>query len=151
MFNKVGICLVFLVFTTFVRSEWSSVNMDNIPDDPKELDRLIEESNEKIRKNELEIKQMRKKIIDAGRNKISVNYDKDEMINYATTIASEAIENLSDVVAIASHIKKEFKKKYIAYKWHCFVGQELGFDFTKNDTNYIKFNVDVLEIVLFHL
>lgn len=143
--------MVLLVFTTFVHAERSSLHLHNTPDDLEELDKLINESNEKIRKNELEIKQMRKKIINAGRSKISVNYDKDEMINYATPIASEAIDNLDDVAAIASHIRNEFKKKYIAYKWHCLVGQELGFDFTGQKNNYIKFQVNDLEIVLFHL
>lgn len=143
--------MVILVFTTLVRAEGSSRHVDNTPDDLKELDKLINESNEKIQKNELEIKQMRKKIIEAGRRKISVTYDKDEMISYATPIASDAIDNLSDVAAIASHIRNEFKKKYIAYKWHCFVGQELGFDFTGQKNNYIKFQVNDLEIVLFHL
>ena len=70
-----------------------------------------------------------------------------EMIEEAREHAIRAFETESQEKAIATHIKREFEKKYKGL-WHCIVGKNFGSYVTHETKAYIYFNVGQMAVLL---
>lgn len=144
MFDKFALCLMLIAFVRFEMSEGYNT------DDPKELDRLIQETDEQIKKSEKQLKEYRSTVVHASRPKIHAIYNKEDMLRDARTIAYDVLSRYNDPKNITINIRKQFKQKYILFNWHCIMGHDLGFDFAK-ENNHIQFEVNGFQIVLFTL
>lgn len=70
-----------------------------------------------------------------------------EMIDEARQWAMDAFEQETQERAIASHIKREFEKKYKGV-WHCIVGKNFGSFVTHETKAYIYFYVGQVAVLL---
>lgn len=70
-----------------------------------------------------------------------------EMIEEARQWAMDAFEQETQERAIASHIKREFEKKYKGI-WHCIVGKNFGSFVTHETKAYIYFYVGQMAVLL---
>jgi dynein light chain LC8-type len=70
-----------------------------------------------------------------------------EMIEEAREHAVKAFETETNEFAIASHIKREFERKYKGI-WHCIVGKNFGSYVTHETKAYIYFYVGQMAVLL---
>ncbi|KAK2645666.1 hypothetical protein Ddye_020861 [Dipteronia dyeriana] len=68
----------------------------------------------------------------------------------AMTFASQALDlyDVFDCISIASHIKKEFDKKY-GGGWQCVVGSNFGCFFTHTQGTFIYFALETINFLIF--
>ncbi|KAK3210707.1 hypothetical protein Dsin_015413 [Dipteronia sinensis] len=68
----------------------------------------------------------------------------------AMTFASQALDiyDVFDCISIASHIKKEFDKKY-GGGWQCVVGSNFGCFFTHTEGTFIYFALETINFLIF--
>ena len=71
-----------------------------------------------------------------------------DMENFAITCAQEGLEKFNNEKDVASHIKKEFDRKFTP-TWHCFVGRNFGSYVTHETHNYIYFYLGQVGVMLF--
>lgn len=71
-----------------------------------------------------------------------------DMENFAIICAQEGIEKYNTEKDIASHIKKEFDRKFTP-TWHCFVGRNFGSFVTHETHHYIYFYLGQIGVMVF--
>lgn len=71
-----------------------------------------------------------------------------DMENFAILCAQEGAEKYNTEKDIASHIKKEFDRKYTP-TWHCFVGRNFGSFVTHETHHYIYFYLGQIGVMIF--
>jgi dynein light chain LC8-type len=71
-----------------------------------------------------------------------------DMEQVALQTAMEALERFHTEKEVASHLKKEFDRKY-APTWHCFVGRNFGSFVTHEAHHYIYFYIGQIAFMLF--
>ncbi|XVE98160.1 hypothetical protein REPUB_Repub03eG0081500 [Reevesia pubescens] len=74
----------------------------------------------------------------------------EKMQTQAMASASQALDlyDVSDCISIASHIKKEFDKKY-GGGWQCVVGSNFGCFFTHTKGTFVYFVLGTLNFLIF--
>ncbi|VDD79702.1 unnamed protein product [Mesocestoides corti] len=84
-----------------------------------------------------------------GEKAVVRNSDMDEsMQSLAVELAGGALERFTVEKDIASHIKKEFDKRY-GPTWHCVVGRNFGSYVTHEVHNFVYFYIGTLAFLLF--
>nr|CDS29171.1 dynein light chain [Hymenolepis microstoma] len=71
-----------------------------------------------------------------------------EMQNAAVNVAEEAFEKYNIEKDVASHIKKEFDKRYLP-NWHCIVGKHFGSYVTHEANHFIYMYLGNTAVLLF--
>ncbi|GIX66161.1 dynein light chain 1, putative [Babesia caballi] len=84
-----------------------------------------------------------------GAETVIKHVDMDEPTQkFALELAAEAIEKFKIEKEIASHIKKEFDKRFEP-TWHCVVGRNFGSYVTHEKNCFIYFYIGNVAILLF--
>ncbi|KAL4318644.1 hypothetical protein GQ457_18G000860 [Hibiscus cannabinus] len=85
-----------------------------------------------------------------GKAKIKETDMAEKMQNQAMAFASQALDlyDVSDCISIASHIKKDFDKKY-GGGWQCVVGSNFGCFFTHTKETFVYFALGNLNFLIF--
>lgn len=73
----------------------------------------------------------------------------EDMKAFAISTAQDALEKLNSEKDVASHIKKEFDRKYHSGTWHCFVGRNFGSFVTHETNHYIYFYLGQIAFLIF--
>jgi len=71
-----------------------------------------------------------------------------EMEAFAISTAHDAMEKFNNEKDMASHVKKEFDRKFTP-TWHCFVGRVFGSYVTHETSNYIYFYLGQIGFLIF--
>ncbi|ESL07515.1 dynein light chain lc6, flagellar outer arm [Trypanosoma rangeli SC58] len=71
-----------------------------------------------------------------------------DMENYAIHCAQDGFLKLYTEKEVASHIKREFDKKY-GPTWNCFVGRNFGSYVTHETNHYFYFYMGQMGVLLF--
>ncbi|TGZ66866.1 hypothetical protein CRM22_005095 [Opisthorchis felineus] len=77
----------------------------------------------------------------------NVDMDK-QMERHALELCADAMKRFDLEKDIASHIKKDFERKYGA-TWHCIVGRSYGSFVTHEPGSFIYFFLDKFAVLLF--
>ncbi|CAF1563713.1 unnamed protein product, partial [Adineta ricciae] len=89
-------------------------------------------------------------LITARRADIKSSEMSREMEQRAVDVAAEAFHAFNNEKEVASHIKKEFDKRYNG-TWHCIVGRSFGSFVTHERQCFIYFTLEPFDIVLYKI
>lgn len=71
-----------------------------------------------------------------------------DMEAFAVSVGQEAMEKYNNEQEFASHVKKEFDRKY-GGTWHCFVGRNFSSFVTHETHHYIYFYLGQMAFMIF--
>ena len=71
-----------------------------------------------------------------------------DMESFSVTVAQEAMEKYNTEQEFASHVKKEFDRKYSG-TWHCFSGRNFSSYVTHETNHYIYFYLGQTAFMIF--
>ncbi|CAH8454223.1 unnamed protein product [Dicrocoelium dendriticum] len=73
---------------------------------------------------------------------------KEEMLEDAVMISSDAMQRFQDHKDIATYVKREFDRKY-GKTWHCVVGRDYGSFITHEEGHFADFRLQHLAFLLY--